>query len=53
MLIDSLQYFLTEFAGLDYNLTGFTPGIMKPSFLGGGYRIVHAQRIKYRKEKRT
>jgi hypothetical protein len=29
MLIDSLQYFLTEFAGLDYNLTGFTPGIAR------------------------
>jgi len=53
MLMVSLQYFPTEFAGLDYNLTGFTPGIMKPSFLGAGYCIVHAQRIKYRKEKRT
>jgi hypothetical protein len=35
MLMVSLWYFLTEFAGLDYNLTGFTPGIMVPNFLRG------------------
>jgi hypothetical protein len=34
MLKVSLQYFLTEFAGLDYNLTGFTPGITTSVWTG-------------------